>query len=89
MDEFLIRVGKRVSLPPSIVDSVLRVAIDEMGWPEINAFREERTRGQSINEDAGGFFLRFIGCLFGVKPKDEVITYKNAMQAMVKKAKEG
>lgn len=82
------RVGKRVALPPSVVDSVLRVAIDEMGWPEINAFREERAKGQDIFEDAGGYFLRFIGCLFGVKPKDDVAIYRNAMEKMVDKAME-
>ncbi len=82
-EDFLIRVSKRIHVPPSVVQSVLNVAIDEMGWPEINAFNEERAKGQSIYEDAGGYCLRFIGRLFGAKPKDAVVTYREAMTAML------
>jgi hypothetical protein len=87
--DFLMRVSQRVALPPSVVQSVLNVAIDEMGWPEINAFNEERSKGQSIYEDAGGFCLRFIGRLFGAKPRDEVLSYRDAMKAMVAQAIKG
>ena len=87
--EFLLRVSERVHLPPSVVQSVLNVAIDEMGWPEIDAFNKEVRRGQDICEDAGGFWLRCIGRLFGVKsPQDEVKTYRSAMNSMIRKAVE-
>ena len=36
----------------------LENAISRMGWPEIRAFQEELRKGQSIYEDAGGYFMR-------------------------------
>ena len=58
-------------------------AIDRMGWPEINAFHSEFRRGQSVYEDAGGFLLRAIRKLFGLQPRDGVVTYRDAADAMV------
>lgn len=62
-------------------------AVDRMGWPEIHAFNEERAKGQSVYEDAGGFVMRCIGRLFGVKPRDEVVSYQDAARAMIEKAR--
>jgi hypothetical protein len=61
----------------------LEEAIDRMGWPEIHAFEDELRKGQGVREDAGGFMLRAIKALFGLKP-DTVETYRNAMRAMLK-----
>ena len=67
---------------------ILEAAIDRMGWPEINAFHAELRKGQSIYEDAGGFMLRAIRRLFGLThDRDEVVTYKEAVRAMVEAAK--
>lgn len=62
-------------------------AVDRMGWPEIHAYNKERAKGQSVHEDAGGYVMRCIGRLFGVKPRDEVVTYREAARAMVEKAR--
>lgn len=61
-------------------------SIDKMGWDEIKAFQSEMAKGQDIYEDAGGYFLRAIGALFGIKGKNELITYQSAMKAMIAKA---
>ncbi len=61
--------------------------ISRMGWPEINAYHEERARGQSVYEDAGSYVMRCIGRLLGVKPRDEVVTYREAARAMIEKAR--
>lgn len=84
--EFLIRVSERVALPPSVVQSVINIAIDEMGWEEIGAYNKEMKRHQQINEDAGGFILRCIGALLGAKPRDNLLSYKEALTVMVKTA---
>jgi hypothetical protein len=60
-------------------------AIDRMGWPEINAFMGEP--GQSPYEDAGGYLLRTIKALFGIKP-DKLETYREAAHRMVKEARD-
>ncbi len=87
--EFLLRVSERVHLPPSVIQSVLNVAIDEMGWPQIDAFNRELRKGQDFCEDAGGYLLRCIGRLFGAKSeRNEVNTYKGAMKAIVREAVE-
>jgi len=57
--------------------------IDKMGWPEIHAFYGELYKGQDIYEDAGGFFLRALRRLFGLKKRETVTTYKEAAQAML------
>src|SRR5690606_2461026 len=64
-------------------------AIERMGWAEINAFHAELKRGQSIYEDAGGFFLRAFRRLFGLPPRDEVVTYQEAARAALKQAATG
>ena len=58
-------------------------AIERMGWPEIHAFNAELHRGQSIYEDAGGFMLRAIRRLFGLAARDDVVTYQEAVRALV------
>jgi hypothetical protein len=65
---------------------ILEKAIDRMGWEEINAFNEQLARGQGVYEDAGGFFLRAIKYLFGIKPKITVLTYQDAARALLKEA---
>ncbi len=62
---------------------ILFEAVDRMGWKEIRAFQEELKKGQSIHEDAGGYFMRCYKRLFGIAPREEVITYKGAMKAMI------
>lgn len=59
-------------------------AIERMGWPEIQAFMEEP--GQSPHEDAGGYLLRKIKALFGIKP-DRLETYREAAQRLVAEAR--
>ena len=61
----------------------LERAVDDMGWPEILSFEAELRKGQGVREDAGGFMLRAIKALFGLKP-DTVETYRDAMRAMLK-----
>lgn len=63
-------------------------AVDRMGWPEINAFNEERRKGQSIYEDAGGFVMRCMRRLFGLpSPDTTVISCQDAARAMVEQAR--
>lgn len=62
-------------------------ALERIGWDEINAFKQELHKGQSIHEDAGGFFKRSIKRLFGVLPYDEIMTYKKAAKSLIDKAK--
>jgi len=66
--------------------AILCRALDKMGWPEIHAFQDEFKKGQSIYEDAGGYFMRGIKRLFGIAPRDEVVTYQQAAQALIDQA---
>ena len=66
----------------------LEQAIERMGWPEIHAFQDVLRNGQGVQEDAGGFMLRAIKALFGLKP-DTVETYRDAMRAMLKENPNG
>ena len=59
-------------------------AIERMGWAEIEAFMAEP--GQSPYEDAGGFLLRKIKTLFGIKP-DRLETYREAATRLVAEAR--
>ena len=68
---------------------LLERAIDRMGWPEIHAFQQECRRGQDVYEDAGGYMIRCIKTLFGIKPRDPVQTYQDAARAMVEAARAG
>lgn len=65
------------------IDAVIEARIDTLGWPEIHAFNAERRKGQDIYEDAGGFMLRAIKALFRIKPRDPVLTYRDAARAFV------
>jgi len=65
--------------------AILVNALDNMGWDEIHAFQDELRKGQSVYEDAGGYFKRAIGRLFGVAPRDEVVTYRQATQALIQR----
>ncbi len=65
-------------------EDILRAAVWRMGWPEINAYHDELNKGQDVREDAGGYFMRAIGRLFGVKPqRDVVTTHQDAAMAML------
>lgn len=65
---------------------VLYDALDRIGWDEINAYLDNLREGQAINEDAGGFLIRCIKGLFGISPRDPIVTYKNAAKALVEEA---
>jgi len=70
--------------------AALEAAVGAMGWPEIHAYQDEMRKGQDVCEDAGGFVMRGLGRLFGVRPKrDEVLTYQKAAKAMIEKAQIG
>lgn len=65
-------------------EHVLETVVANLGWPEIHAMQEELRRGQSVYEDAGGFFMRAYRRLFGL-PNDgrEVLSYRAAVKAMI------
>lgn len=65
-------------------DAALEAACNAIGWPQIHAFQDELRKGQSIYEDAGGFFARAIGALFGRKPVETVVTYQDAAKALIR-----
>lgn len=58
---------------------------DQLGWDDINRFNAELHKGQSVYEDAGGYFIRAIAALFGKKP-DPVVSYQEAARALLKGA---
>jgi hypothetical protein len=67
---------------------VIADAIDRIGWPEIDRFQAELRQGKSIDEDAGGFMLRAIGRLFGIRRRrDPVVTYQDAARALFEESK--
>jgi len=59
------------------------VRADDLGWPDINRFNAELSKGQSVYEDAGGYFVRAIMALFG-KKADPVLSYRAAATALLK-----
>ena len=59
-------------------------AINRMGWAEIKAFQSQP--GQSPFEDAGGYFLRCIKALFGIRPNARK-TYREAARRLVAEAR--
>jgi hypothetical protein len=83
---------KRVETALALIAKTLRAALDEneaealeraidrMGWPEIHAFNERLS--QDVYEDAGGFIIRKIKRLFGIR-RDTVLSYQDAARAMV------
>ena len=54
-------------------------------WEDIRRFQSALKGGQSINEDAGGFFARCIRALFGITPEenDEVTSYRRAADELL------
>jgi hypothetical protein len=55
---------------------------DLLGWDDIHRFNAELHKGQSVYEDAGGYFIRAIMALFGKKP-DPVVSYRNAARSLL------
>lgn len=64
-------------------DAVIEAITSAIGWPEINAYRDELSKGQDIREDAGGYFARAIGALFG-RESGPVETYKKAAERLLR-----
>lgn len=63
----------------------IAAAIDRIGWPEIHRFQDELRKGQSYDEDAGGFMLRAIARLFRIRRRrDPVVTHQDAARALFK-----
>lgn len=63
---------------------VIADAIDRIGWTEIRRFEDELRKGQSYDEDAGGFMLRAIARLFGLRRRrDPVVTHQQAARALM------
>ena len=62
-------------------------ALANMGWPEIRAYEQEWRNGQG-DDDAGGYFLRCLSRLFGVKRplRAAVDLHRKGMRAMVEQA---
>lgn len=61
------------------------VRSEDLGWADIRRFQEELHKGQGVQEDAGGFFVRAIMALFGKKP-DPVETYRQAAERLLREA---
>lgn len=68
---------------PKSERQILCEALERIGWNEIKAFKDELRKGQSIYEDAGGYFKRSISRLFGIAPREEAVTYKQAAQKII------
>jgi len=58
---------------------------DDLGWPDIRRFQDALREGQGVREDGGGFFVRCIKALFGIKA-DPVETYREAARRLLKEA---
>lgn len=58
------------------------VRAEDIGWPEIRRFQAELDKGQSIDEDAGGYWIRAIMAMFGKRP-DPVVTYQQAIRRLL------
>jgi len=71
-------------------ETLLERVIERMTWEEIHAYQAEMQKGQSVYEDAGGFILRGLRRLFGLKEVryPEVINYQNAARAMMRSLKD-
>jgi hypothetical protein len=79
--------GERRHKSMTFEQRVIADAIDRMGWPEINAFQDELRKGQSVDEDAGGFWLRAIARLFRLRRRrDPVVTYRDAARAALQQS---
>jgi len=76
-------VAESLGIEEQLVCAVIAKTISLMGWEEIKAFHAEKSKGQSVFEDAGGYLLRCIAVLFGKKTNYEVLNYQDAMRAMI------
>ena len=57
---------------------------DNLEWQDIHRYEEEIKKGQSIFEDAGGYFLRCLKRLIGYNiPDEEVLNYRQAAKALI------
>jgi len=84
MPQIIERVAQRTGFPESSVRIMLDNFFYELSWDEIHEYHRELRKGQSVYEDAGGYFIRCIKRLFGYPVDDEeVITYRNALKALV------
>ena len=79
------RIAVRLGVNKAFVTQVVDAIVDEIGWDEIHAFQEELYKGQSIYEDAGGYFVRAIRGLLG-KKSSPIINYRLALQTMLEQA---
>ena len=61
------------------------VRAEDLGWDDIRRYHDELDKGQSINEDGGGYFIRAIMALFGKKP-DPVESYQQAAARLLRDA---
>jgi hypothetical protein len=68
------------------IDDAVESLISHMGWEQVKAFQNEMRRGQ-LYEDAGGYFIRAIGKLFGARGRyDELDIYKRAAKEATKES---
>lgn len=58
---------------------------DHLCWDDIHAFKDELRKGQDYREDAGGFFVRALKALMGIRT-DPVVTHQDALKAMLRAA---
>jgi len=66
------------------IDNVVTALVKRMGWEQVKAFQHEMARGQ-LYEDAGGYFTRAIGKLFGARGRyDELDICKRAAKEATK-----
>ena len=59
-----------------------------LGWPDIRRFDAEIAKGQGIHEDGGGYFIRAIKALFGIKV-DPVESYQQAAKRLLEEHNSG
>jgi len=83
-----LRVAERTGQPPALVQQILDAAVEEMGWPEIEAYYAEFRKGQ-VYDDAGGYILRCIGRLFGARTRhDELENHRRSARGLIAVGKE-
>lgn len=58
---------------------------DAIGWPELHIFNDERAKGQSPLEDAGGYVSRMVFGLFG-RRAGPVENYQQAAKRLLEEA---
>lgn len=78
------RVAARTGFAKSSIQIMLDSFVEELSWDELHLYFAELRKGQSIREDAGGYFIRCIKRLFGYPVADEeIITYQKALSALI------